>query len=145
MKEWDTCSEGMWNSLVIAASGADCMSIARGRQSISVGRSVFAFPEQLFKPQYQDIEEIPVFLRDFDGLIMSRSGIPCGPLFIRSSHSDSVGDALAADVKELAYIQCRQGVPVETSVSPLRTRARPVKSWSAERPDKVSGRSAAGH
>lgn len=71
--------------------------------------------EQLFKPQYQNIEKIPVFVRIFDHLIMSRTGTPRGPLFIGNGLSDSVGDGVTVtkDVQELAYTYCHQGVPVE--------------------------------
>jgi len=92
------------------------LGIADADQSRCSGTFTGLRTEQLFKPQYQDIEKIPVFLRVFDDLIMSRSGIPCGPLFIENRHSDSVGDALSTDVKELAYMHCRQGVPVELHI-----------------------------
>jgi hypothetical protein len=71
--------------------------------------------EQMFKPQYQDFDEIPVFVRAFDKQIMSRSGTPRGPLFIGNGLSDSVGDGVTVtkDVQELAYIYCQRGVPVE--------------------------------
>ena len=74
--------------------------------------------EQLFKPQYQDIKKIPVFVRIFDHLIMSRSGTPRGPLFIGNGLSDSVGDGVTVtkDVQELAYTYCHRGVPVEFHV-----------------------------
>jgi hypothetical protein len=70
--------------------------------------------EQLFKPQYQDIEKIPVFVRIFDHLIMSRTGTPRGPLFIGNGLSDSIGDGVTVtkDVKELAYTYCHRGIPV---------------------------------
>jgi hypothetical protein len=71
--------------------------------------------EQLFKPQYQDIEKIAVFVRAFDKQIMSRSGTPKGPLFIGNGLSDSIGDGVTVtqDVQELAYTYCHRGVPVE--------------------------------
>jgi hypothetical protein len=71
--------------------------------------------EQMFKPQYQDIEKIPVFVRIFDRLIMSRSGTPRGPLFIGNGLSDSIGDGVTVtkDAQELAYTYCRRGIPVE--------------------------------
>jgi hypothetical protein len=71
--------------------------------------------EQLFKPQYQDIEKIPVFVRIFDHLIMSRSGTRRGPLFIGNGLSDSIGDGVTVtkDVQELAYTYCQRGVPVD--------------------------------
>lgn len=71
--------------------------------------------QQLFKPQYQDIESVPVFVRIFDDLIMSRTGTPRGPLFIGNGLSDSIGDGVTVtkDVQELAYTYCHRGVPVE--------------------------------
>jgi Secretory lipase len=74
--------------------------------------------EQMFKPQYQDIEKVPVFVRIFDHLIMSRSGTPRGPLFIGNGLSDSIGDGVTVtkDVQELAYTYCHRGVPVELHI-----------------------------
>jgi hypothetical protein len=75
--------------------------------------------EQMFKPQYRDIEkDVPVVVRIFDRLIMGRSGTPRGPLFIANGLSDSVGDGVMVtkDVQELAYIYCRRGVPVQFHV-----------------------------
>lgn len=74
--------------------------------------------EQMFKPQYQDIEKNPVFVRIFDHLIMSRSGTPRGPLFIGNGLSDSIGDGVTVtkDVQELAYTYCHRGVPVELHI-----------------------------
>jgi len=71
--------------------------------------------EQLFKPQYQDIEKIPVFVRIFNKLIMSRSDTPRGPQFFGNGLSDLVGEGVTVtkDVQELAYIYCQRGVPVE--------------------------------
>jgi len=71
--------------------------------------------EQLLKPQYQDIAKIPVFVRIFDDLIMTRAGTPRGPLFIGNGLSDSTGDGVTVtkDVQELAYTYCHRGVPVE--------------------------------
>ncbi len=71
--------------------------------------------EQLLKPQYQDIEKIPVFVRIFDRLIMSRTGTPRGPLFIGNGLSDPTGDGVTVtkDVQELAYTYCHRGVPVQ--------------------------------
>jgi hypothetical protein len=74
--------------------------------------------EQLFKPQYQNIEKIPVFVRAFDKQIMSQSGTPREPLFIGNGLSDSTGDGVTVtkDVQELAYTYCHRGVPVEFHV-----------------------------
>jgi hypothetical protein len=74
--------------------------------------------EQLFKLEYQDIEKIPVFVRIFDDLIMSRAGTPRGPLFIGNGLSDSTGDGVTVtkDVQELAYTYCHRGVPVKLHI-----------------------------
>jgi hypothetical protein len=74
--------------------------------------------DELFKPQYQNIEKIPVFVRILDNLIMSRSGRPRGPHFFGNGLSDSVGDGVTVtkDVLELAYIDCRRGVPVQFNI-----------------------------
>lgn len=71
--------------------------------------------EQMFKPQYQDIEKVPVLVRLLDHLIMSRTGTPRAPLFIGVGRSDSIGDTVIVtkDVQELAYTYCHRGVPVE--------------------------------
>jgi hypothetical protein len=50
--------------------------------------------EQLFKPQYHDIKQVPVFVRIFDRLVMSGSGTPRGPPFIGNGLSDSTGDGV---------------------------------------------------
>ena len=94
----------------IAASNAD--------QAQCSGTFTGLTTEQMFKPQYQDIEKIPVFVRIFDHLIMSRSGIPRGPLFIGNGLSDSIGDGVTVtkDVRELAYTYCHRGVPVELRI-----------------------------
>ncbi len=70
---------------------------------------------QLLKPQYQDIEKIPVFVRIFDRSIMSRTGIPRGPLFIGNGLSDPTGDGVTvtSDARELAHAYCHRGVSVE--------------------------------
>jgi hypothetical protein len=91
----------------IAAANAD--------QTQCSGRFTGLTTEQLFKPQYQDIEKIPFFVRAFDKQIMSRSGTPRGPLFIGNGLSDSIGDGVTVtqDVQELAYTYCHRRVPVE--------------------------------
>jgi hypothetical protein len=70
---------------------------------------------ELFKPQYQDVEKIPVFVRIFDESIMGRTGTPRGPLFIGNGLSDSIGDGVTVtkDVQQLAYTYCHRRVPVE--------------------------------
>jgi Secretory lipase len=74
--------------------------------------------KQMLKPQYQDIQKVPVFVRIFDHLIMSRAGTPRAPLFIGNGLSDSTGDGIMVtkDVQELAYTYCHRGVPVELHI-----------------------------
>jgi len=88
---------------------------AREDQTQCSGTFTGLTTEQLFKPRYQDIEKVPIFVRIFDDLIMSRSGTPRGPLFIGNGLSDPTGDGvtLTKDVQELAYIYCQRGVKVE--------------------------------
>jgi hypothetical protein len=91
------------------------IAVARADQTQCAGTFTGLRTEQLFKPQYQSIAKIPLFVRIFDDLIMSRSGTPREPLFIGNGISDSTGDGVTVtrDVQELAYIYCRRGVPVE--------------------------------
>jgi hypothetical protein len=94
----------------IAAANAD--------QSQCSGTFTGLTTEQLFKPQYQNVEKIPVFVRIFDKLIMGTSGTPRSPQFFGNGLSDSVGDGVTVtkDVQELAYIDCRRGVPVQFNI-----------------------------
>lgn len=94
------------------------IAVARADQTQCSGTFTGLTTDQLFKPQYQDIERIPVFVRIFDDLIMSRAGTPRGPLFIGNGLSDSTGDGVTVtkDVQELAYTYCQRGVAVEFHV-----------------------------
>jgi secretory lipase len=71
--------------------------------------------EQMFKPQYQDIEKIPLFVNDLNHLIMSRTGTPREPMLIGVGNSDGTGDTVMVtkDVQELAHTYCTRGVPVQ--------------------------------
>lgn len=90
----------------------------RADQTRCVGDFTGLTTAQMFKPQYEDIYEVPVLVRVLDRLIMSRTGTPRAPLFIGVGLSDSVGDGVmvAKDVQELAYTYCHRGVPVELHV-----------------------------
>jgi hypothetical protein len=94
------------------------IAVANADQTQCSGTFTGLTTEQLFKPQYQDIEKIPVFVHAFDHQIMGRSGTPRGPLFIGNGLSDSVGDGVtvAKDVQELAYLYCHRRVPVELHI-----------------------------
>ena len=74
--------------------------------------------EQIFKPQYQGSEKVPVFVRIFDRLIMGRCGTPLGPPFFGCGLSDSIGDGVtvAQDVQELANLYCHRTVEVELHI-----------------------------
>jgi len=71
--------------------------------------------DEMFKPQYQNPEKVPVLASIINHLIMSRTGTPHAPLFIGNGLSDSIGDGVMVtkDVQELAYTYCHRGVPVE--------------------------------
>ncbi|MGH9920151.1 MAG: lipase family protein, partial [Nitrososphaerales archaeon] len=87
-------------------------------QTACVGGFTGLTTEQMFKAPYRDIEKVPVFVRIFDRLIMSRSGTPRSPLFIGVGQSDPTGDTVIVtkDVQELAYTYCHRGVAVEFHV-----------------------------
>lgn len=97
---------------------AQGIAVARADQTQCSGTFTGLTTEQLFKPRYRDIAKIPVFVRTFDDLIMSRSGTPRGPLFIGNGLSDPTGDGVTVtrDVQELAYTYCHRGVEVEFHV-----------------------------
>jgi Secretory lipase len=94
---------------------AQGMAAASADQTQCSGTFTGLTKEQLFKPQYRDIEKIAVFVRIFDDLLMSRSGTPRGPLFMGNGLSDSTGDGVTVtrDVQQLAYTYCHRGVQVE--------------------------------
>jgi len=87
-------------------------------QNRCVGHFAGLTTAQLLKPQYQDIEQVAVFVRIFDHLIMSRTGTPRAPLFIGNGLSDPTGDGVMVtkDVQELAYTYCQRGTPVELHI-----------------------------
>lgn len=91
---------------------------ARADQTQCSGTFTGLTTEQMFKPQYQDIAKIPVFVRVFDDRIMGRTGTPREPLFIGNGLSDSIGDGVTVtkDVQELAYTYCHRGGPVELHI-----------------------------
>ena len=94
---------------------AQGIAVVDADQTRCVSDFVGLTTQQMFKPQYRDIEKVPVFARILDHLIMSRTGTPRSPLFIGVGLSDSVGDGVMVDrdVQELASIYCHRGVPVE--------------------------------
>ncbi|HUA96252.1 MAG TPA: lipase family protein [Acidimicrobiales bacterium] len=74
--------------------------------------------EQMFKPQFRNIEKVPLFVRILDRLIMTRTGTPRAPLLIGVGQSDSVGDGVMVtkDVEQLADTYCQRGTPVQFHV-----------------------------
>lgn len=69
----------------------------------------------LLKPQYQDWQKVPSFVRIFNDSIMGRSGTPREPLLMSVGDADGTGDGvmIARDVQELAYEYCQRGVAVD--------------------------------
>ena len=71
--------------------------------------------QQLLKPQYQDIFQIPVVVRILNKLLMgTAAGHPHEPLLLGVGNSDGTGDGImiAGDVEALGHEYCQQGVPV---------------------------------
>jgi hypothetical protein len=94
------------------------IKVANADQTQCSGTFTGLTTKQMFRPRYQDIEKIPVFVRIFDQSIMSRSGTPRGPLFIANGLSDPTGDGVTVtkDVQQLAHIYCRRGVAIELHI-----------------------------
>ncbi len=71
--------------------------------------------QQLLKPAYQNIFQIPVFVRILNKEIMGTApGHPAEPLLFGVGNADGTGDGImvAGDVEALAHEYCKQGVPV---------------------------------
>ena len=71
--------------------------------------------DELFLAQYRNIFAVPVSRDMFNRLIMSRTGIPRGPLLLANGNSDGTGDGvtIAKDVEALAHTYCQRGVSVQ--------------------------------
>jgi hypothetical protein len=71
--------------------------------------------QKMFKPQYQDAFNIPVFVNVFNRLIMGDSGTPREPLFMGVGNADGTGDdvMVAADDQALAHTYCERGLSVQ--------------------------------
>jgi hypothetical protein len=91
------------------------IAVVNADKSRCVGGFLGLTTEEMFRPQYQSLEKVPVLAHIFNHLIMSRTGTPRAPLFIGNGLSDSIGDGVMVtkDVQELAYTYCHRGVPVE--------------------------------
>ena len=71
--------------------------------------------QQLLKPAYQNIFQVPVFIRILNQEIMGTApGHPAEPLLFGVGDADGTGDGImiAGDVEALAHEYCKQGVPV---------------------------------
>jgi hypothetical protein len=71
--------------------------------------------QQLVKPRYRHIFQIPVLVRILNHLIMGTApGHPEEPLLLANGNSDGTGDGImiAGDVEGLAHEYCKQHVPV---------------------------------
>jgi hypothetical protein len=93
---------------VVAAESNEC-----------IGQFLGAYPhltlQEIMKPQYADITQVPVFRNIMNQLIMgSVPGHPREPLLMVAGKSDGTGDGVMVegDEQQLAYEYCHQGVPV---------------------------------
>jgi pimeloyl-ACP methyl ester carboxylesterase len=71
--------------------------------------------QQVVKPRYRDIFQIPVLVRILNYLIMGTApGHPEEPLLLGNGNADGTGDGvmIAGDVEGLAHEYCTQHVPV---------------------------------
>ncbi len=73
---------------------------------------------QLLKPQYQNYDQVPIFVRMFNDSIMGRAATPREPLLMGVGDSDGTGDGvmIAKDVQELAYEYCGRGDSVQFNI-----------------------------
>ena len=113
------------------------IAVVNADQTQCVGNFTGLTIRQMFKPKYQDLAKVPLFVGILDRLIMSRTGTPRGPLFIGNGLSDSIGDGVmvAKDVQELAYTYCRRGVQLSyTSTLGSATSKPGSHSWLRLRP-----------
>ncbi len=74
--------------------------------------------QQLLKPQYTNIDQIPVFVKALNDLIMGTAGTPQEPLFIGVGDADGTGDdvMIDADDEALATEYCHRGDAVQFAV-----------------------------
>jgi hypothetical protein len=71
--------------------------------------------QQLLKPKYRKVFQIPVLVRILNDEIMgSAPGHPKVPVLLGVGNSDGTGDGImvAGDVEALAHEYCKQGLPV---------------------------------
>ncbi len=74
--------------------------------------------QQLLKPQYTNIDQIPVFVKALNTLIMGTAGTPAEPLFIGVGDADGTGDdvMIDADDEALANEYCQRGDSVQFAI-----------------------------
>ena len=74
--------------------------------------------EKMLRPQYQDWQKVPAFIRMFNDSILGRGRTPAEPLLMRVGNRGDGGDGvmIAGDVQQLAYEYCRRGVSVDFQV-----------------------------
>ncbi|HEY3735548.1 MAG TPA: lipase family protein [Streptosporangiaceae bacterium] len=71
--------------------------------------------QQLLKPQYQNVFEVPALVRVLNKLLMGTApGHPEEPILLGNGNADGTGDGImiAGDVEALGHEYCQQGVPV---------------------------------
>jgi hypothetical protein len=72
--------------------------------------------QELMKPRYQNIFDVPVFAQMLDDQTMGTASThPTEPLFMAVGKADATGDGVmvASDVESLAHHYCQEGVPVQ--------------------------------
>jgi hypothetical protein len=74
--------------------------------------------QQLLKPQYTNIDQIPVFVNALNTLIMGTAGTPKEPLYMGVGDADGTGDDVMVDADDeaLAHEYCQRGLPVQFTV-----------------------------
>jgi hypothetical protein len=93
---------------VTGAVGASCLEADLG-----------SYPgltyQQLLKPQYTNIDQVPPFVNALNTLIMGSAGTPEEPLFMGVGNADGTGDDVMVDADDeaLANEYCQRGVPVQ--------------------------------
>jgi hypothetical protein len=74
--------------------------------------------QQLLKPQYTNIDQIPVFVHSINALIMGTGGVPREPFYMGIGDADGRGDdvMVLADDEALAHLYCSEGLPVQFTI-----------------------------
>ncbi|WP_249009314.1 lipase family protein [Conexibacter sp. DBS9H8] len=74
--------------------------------------------QQLLKPQYTNVDQIPVLVHAIDNLIMGTGGVPREPFYMGIGNADGRGDdvMVLADDEALAHVYCNEGLPVQFNI-----------------------------